>query len=110
MPLSPDDFAQLQEMQTLCTALEDDLRQLRKFGKFLSSVDERYRKLGALYQAHWMELSESADLDDNQRQQIQAMVAKGSYSVLDQDTIWNALSDTNQEYLRLLKSLAQKIQ
>ena len=97
-------------MQTLCTALEDDLRQLRKFGKFLSSVDERYRKLGALYQAHWMELSESADLNDNQRQQIQAMVAEGSFSVLDQDTIWNALSDTNQEYLRLLKSLAQKIQ
>ena len=109
MPLPPDDFARLQEMQTLCTALEDDLRQLRKLGKFLSNVDSRYRKLGALYQAHWVELSESEDLDDNQRQQIQAMVAKGSYSVLDKDTIWNALTDTNQEYLRLLKSLAQKI-
>ena len=109
MPLSPEDFALLQQMQTLCTELEADVKQLRQLGKLLNRMDERYKQLPAIYQAHWMALTESEDLDDSQRQQIKAMVAKGSYSILGEDTIWNVLGDTNQEYVRLLKALARKI-
>lgn len=110
MPLNHQDFVRLREMQTLCTQLEADVQQLAAFGKSLAAIDQRYKALATLYQAHWLRLSESKALSKAQCQQIEDMVAKGSYSVLGQDTIWNALSDTRAEYLRLLKSLAEKIE
>ena len=46
MPLSPEDFALLQQMQTLCTELEADVKQLRQLGKVCKTQLLRARSGG----------------------------------------------------------------
>ncbi len=109
MPLDAQDLEILKNMQRLCTDLENDVRNLSAFNEYLQSVNERYETLGSLYESDWLRLSESEKLDAAQIRQVEAMVAEGGFSVLGQDTIWNALSDTRIEYVQLLKALAKMI-
>lgn len=107
--MKPQDFAMLQEMQQLCTEVEQDVEKIAAFTQHLEAAHRRYQALSALYHNHWQRLTETEAISDTQKQQIESMVAAGSYSVFGQDTVWNALSDLHLEYIKLLKTLAQKI-
>lgn len=109
MTMSPKDFSMLQSMQQLCTKLEQDIEQIAKFNGDLQATHHRYEELSALYHTHWQRLAESKTIDEVQKQQIEAMVADGSYSVFGQDTVWNALTELHTQYVELLKTLVQKI-
>ena len=106
MALSNDDLAKLQEMQTLTTQIEADIKSLGEFKKSLNEIIDRRDQLINLYESDWMELVDSDDLDDAQVQTIEKMVPEGSYSILNQDTIWDALNDLRTEYIDILKQLA----
>ena len=106
MALSNDDLAKLQEMQTLTTQIEADIKSLGEFKKSLNEIIDRRDQLINLYESDWMELVDSDDLEDSQVQTIEKMVPEGSYSILNQDTIWDALNDLRTEYIDILKQLA----
>lgn len=109
MPLSQKDLSTLQEMQTLCSELEADLTQMVAFKRYLGEVEVRHQKLSTLYESQWQRLTESEQLSAEEQAVIESMVREGHYSILGQDTIWNALYDTKAQYVELLKALAEKL-
>ena len=109
MPLNEQDFSKLKEMQQLLYQVECDLRKLTKFRNSLASSRIRYSKLQELYHNDWLRLTESEELDKQQREEIERLVHKGHYSIFWQDTIWNALNDTYTEKLELIEILKQHL-
>lgn len=107
--MNDHDFATLLDMQQLCTALEEDARQINAFADVLSAIEQRQQRLSALYQADWLRLVEETSLTDAQQKRLDDALSQDSYSILGQDTIWNALSDIREGYILLLKSLAEKL-
>ena len=108
MALPENDFTQLKDMQVACTQVEADARTLRDMVAAVESIRARYQSLSESYQADWQRLADDEKLSPSQRQQeeLDSMVAEGGYSVLGQDTIWNALEDVRSEIGALQKALA----
>ncbi|UJF24367.1 DUF4298 domain-containing protein [Suttonella sp. R2A3] len=102
-------FNTLLEMQRLYTELTQDAVELRAFVETLERIDQRYQALSTFYQDHWLALVESDCLSEAQQHALDEAVAPNTYSILGEDTIWNTISEIHQNYLTLLKSLAQKI-
>lgn len=109
MPLTDKDFAKLARMQTLCTQLEADAGTLKAFINKLKNIEATRSELTQAYQEDWLTLTESGELSDTQYQQLNNMVANGGYSILAQDTIWDALSDVHAYYHKLLGMLANSL-
>lgn len=107
MPLKKSDYRKLQEMQDLCTQVEVDNAKLQEIERFLKASEQRKGRLAALYQSDWRRLVESPRLSDGERREIEGRVAPGHYSIFWQDTIWNALSDSDVERTTILKTLAR---
>ena len=107
MALSDKDFKKLQDMQALTAELEADIKTLASFKKYLNATAKRQEQLGQFYQEEWMELVDSEDFDEEQEAALKKMVKKGHYSILDQDTIWDALNGIQDQYSSLLKALVK---
>lgn len=106
MPISQNDYDKLARMQVLAETATEDKRKIDEFIQFLEEVSQRQDELMDLYQEDWMRLVEDENLDEAQEEALQALVSEGQYSVLDQDTIWNALEELSDAQVNLLKYLA----
>ncbi|MDO5626344.1 MAG: DUF4298 domain-containing protein [Pseudomonadota bacterium] len=109
MTLSKKDIAKLTRMNDLCEQVEADNQAIAQLCKRLKKSDKTSRELLDLYEKHWLELAEPGKLSDEQRREIDALAKKGRYSVLAQDTVWNALSDQHALRIKLLKALVKEI-
>ena len=107
MALKKSDYLKLQEMQDLCTQVEVDNVKLQEIETFLKASEKRRARLASLYQSDWGRLAESPRLSAVERRKIEDRVPQGHYSIFWQDTIWNALSDSDAERTRVLKTLAR---
>ncbi|NLW71771.1 MAG: DUF4298 domain-containing protein [Chloroflexi bacterium] len=106
MALSKKDQAKLEEMQRLCTAVEQDIIEIENFRQYFVQASQRLEKLARLYDQDWLRIIESEKLDEADSQAIEKLIKEGHYSILDQDTIWNVLADSHALYITLLKDLA----
>ena len=109
MAMGKKGYAKLQKMQALCADVEADNRRLEHCLRSLKAAEKRRVALQDFYERDWLRLAESPDLSAAQAAGLQALVAEGGYSVLGQDTIWNALSDQHALRLKLLKHLAKHL-
>ena len=106
MPLAQEDYEKLSKMQELTNLAIQDTRKIDEIIQYLEQVSQRQDELMDLYQEDWMRLVEDENLDEAQEEALQALVSDGQYSVLDQDTIWNALEELSDAQVNLLKYLA----
>ena len=109
MALGKTDLDTLAKMQALCTQVEADNAQIKPFIRALAAADKRRIELQALYEQDWLRLSQPGRLSPSQRAALDALPDRGRYSILDQDTLWNTLSDQHALRLRLLKALVKSL-
>lgn len=106
MALSKKDQAKLEEMQRLCTAVEQDIIEIENFRQFFTQAFQRLIKLSEFYDKDWLRIVDSGKLDEAGVQAVEKLTKEGQYSILDEDTIWDALTDSRAVYIALLKDLA----
>lgn len=99
MSMSKRDFEKLQRMQELCTALEDDILNAKKFAKQLKAMEKRRSELESLYHKHWQRLAEPRNLTAAQKETLDGMLPNGRYSILGEDTIWDTLAGVRFTYI-----------
>lgn len=109
MPMKQADLDLLVEMQQLCSATENDLVELERIHQFLEERGARWKRLGELYQEEWPRLVDSEELDAEQTGLLAGMVPEGRYSILDQDTIWDATSELHGKLVAIMKLLVAQL-
>lgn len=75
---------------------EQDLHTLRELHKTLERIEANRSKLDAYYRNQYREDYDNASPDKH-------------YRVLDQDSIWNVLTDQYNEKIKILKSIINSI-
>lgn len=107
---SPGDLEHLFiDMQRLCEAVEADNTQLEALLSQLELMQQRSAQLDEFYQQRWLHGSEQLARDTAAMQRLQDLPASGHYSILGQDTIWDALSERQELIKTLLKHLAKAL-
>ncbi|MDO5687380.1 MAG: DUF4298 domain-containing protein [Neisseria sp.] len=109
MAMTKKDFDKLKQMQSLCAEVESDNKQLKQLLRLFKTADKRRDELQTLYENDWLHLVESEELSKEQRRELESLQAKGKYSILDQDTIWNALSDQYDLRVQLIKAAVKTL-
>lgn len=104
----------INKMQDLCVQIEQDNQKIEDFKAFLMEARSRHDQLLGFYHAEWAELLYDENGDTRQRieeilKQHLQHIPEGHYSITDQDTIWDALSDHRYMLLDLLKTLTPMI-
>ena len=97
------------EMQTLCHQVEEDANKISEFITFIQEANKRRKMLADFYQNGWMFYFEDEENQDKWDKALEAHIVKGSYSILGEDTIWDALFDGRMEILELLKTIVPMI-
>lgn len=97
---------QLASLQMLCLQVEQDNAEIQAFLKQLKVAEKRRKQLTEAYHQDWQAL---AKLPQETLAQIQVEVPEGHYSVLAEDTIWDALETGRQARVALLKLLVKQI-
>jgi hypothetical protein len=87
----------LEEMEKLLTECEEDLKKLKAFSKEFKVIEKHRKELENYYKNQYME--------DYQKHSN----TKEKLRILDQDSIWNVLSDQYYEKIELLKSIIKTI-
>ena len=85
------------------TSLIKHIRILR------GSLNKDLRELESLYEKDWSSIASDKRIDEKDEQALAAAAKKGRYSVLGQDTIWNALQDAYQLQMALTKLLVKNL-
>ena len=98
------------EMQALCHQVEADANKISEFIIFLQEADERRKGLADFLQEDWMFYYEDEENKEAWDKELEKHVAEDSFSILDEDTIWDALMDERQETLELLKTIVPLIE
>ena len=106
MSLSKEDENKLVEMQQLCNQVEQDIVKINEFKDFLLEAGARFDALAEWYDEDWLRVIDSEEIDDEQTALVEGIVPEGHYSILNQDTIWDALTESRDAYVQLLKTLA----
>ena len=109
MPLPDTDLKKMLAMQDLCDRIIDQSKALASAQKVIRSLNKDLRQLEDLYEKDWLAISSDKRLDRNDEQALAAAAKKGRYSVLGQDTIWNALQDAYQLQMALTKLLVKNL-
>ncbi len=111
---SEDTLKTINKMQALCVQVELDNQKIEDFKAFLMTARSRHDQLLAFYHTEWAELlyDENGDtregMDEILKEHLKH-IPDGHYSITDQDTIWDALSDHRLSLLDLLKTLTPMI-
>lgn len=87
----------LKETEALLTQCEKDLKRLRKIQKEFKAIEVNRKQLDNYYQNHYM--ADYEKLADTH----------SGYRILNQDSIWNVLSEQYAEKIKLIKSIIQTI-
>jgi CMP-N-acetylneuraminic acid synthetase len=98
------------EMQALCHLVEEDANKIGDFIAFIQEAEARKQKLADFYQSEWMFYYEDEKNKEAWDKELEKHVAEDSFSILDEDTIWDALQDERLEIVELLKTIAGMIE
>lgn len=96
-------------MQELCDRITDQTRALAATQKAIRTLNKDLRELESLYEKDWLALVSDKRIDAQDEEALTASSKKGCYSVLGQDTIWNALQDAYQLQMALTKLLVRNL-
>ncbi len=105
---------QINAMQDLCIQVEQDNQKMDEIKSFLLEARERHEALFNFYHEAWQDLlydengDTKAGLDEILKEHLKH-IPEGHYSITNQDTLWDALSDHRLSLLELLKTLAPMI-
>lgn len=97
------------EMQALCHQVEADADKISEFIVFIEEAQARKEKLAEFYQSEWMFYYEDEKNKEAWNKELEKHVAEDSFSILDEDTIWDALMDERLETIELLKTIVSTI-
>lgn len=97
------------EMQKLCHQVEADANKISDFIVFLQEAYERRNVLGEFLQSEWMFYHEDDKNIEAWSKELEKHIAEDSFSILDEDTIWDALMDERLETIELLKTIVSTI-
>ena len=107
MALLPEQLQRLLAMQTLCERVEGTAQELEAAVQKIAVLQQEADTLQDFYQHEWLELISDERLSDADRQAVQS--AATGYSVLGQDTSWDALEQVRAVQVRLIKQLVQSL-
>jgi hypothetical protein len=107
MALLPEQLQRLLAMQTLCERVEGTAQELEAAVQKIAVLQQEAQALQDFYQHEWLELISDERLSEADRQAVQS--AATGYSVLGQDTIWDALEQVRAVQVRLIKQLVQSL-
>lgn len=87
----------INKMEELLIQCEDDFKQLKKIHKKIKKIEKNRKELNAYYRNEYIkDYEEFAN-------------AKSNYKVLNQDSVWNVLSDQYNEKIKILKTIINSI-
>ena len=87
----------IKEMEALLVQCEKDLKKLRTIQKEIKTMETNRAKLDKYYRDQYIkDYDKHANSNEN-------------YRVLNQDSIWNVLSDQYNEKIKLLKAITKSI-
>lgn len=87
---------ELKEMNALMKKLEQEVSAMQDFNLILKEIAVLNEKLSVFYEEKWMNYYDEAEKYDD-----------GNLEILNQDSLWNALSDSDFEARELIKNAAQ---
>ncbi len=89
---------ELVQMQEMLTELEENIESVREFSTQLTDMIKRKETLQKFYGKKWMKYYEKYEDDTNEFSHL-----------LNQDSLWNALSDMDIEIRRLIQITAKAL-
>lgn len=105
----------LRAMQTLYARIDQDNKAIEAFTQFLIESKQRCDALSEFYENEWLDVVG----EDERRvekglpslgiEAYESSAPNGKYSILGEDTIWNALVDHRESLLKLLKTIVPMI-
>ena len=99
------DIEQLVQMQQLCDRVIEQTEALEPMVEAVANLNRDIRQLEAVYGQDWLRLQDALPASEDDPAALIASIAPGRYSILSQDTIWDALYAARQVQLALVKRL-----
>lgn len=96
-------------MQSLCVQVEADHAALQRVLKALPAMQRRAQALSAYLHGPWLADVDAIAQVPKAEQRVHDAAPAGHYSVLAQDTIWDALTDADADVRALTKALARRL-
>ncbi len=87
----------LEEIESLLFKCEKDVKRLNKIKKELKKIEQNRKKLAFYYDKEYMKDFDNAKNFDR------------DYAMLDEDSIWNVLTDEYQRKVEIVKFLVKSI-
>ena len=109
MAISSEQRDKLLQMQVLCDRVIDRTAALAATGSAIRALNKDLDALARLYQDDWLSICTSGKLSRRDERSLEEAAANGRYSILAQDTIWNALQDARELQLSLAKLLVKSL-
>lgn len=109
MSFPANQLQHLHDMQALCDEIIDQTKALDATRKLIRALNRNLRNLQDFYEQHWLALAQDKRLSESDVRALESAIAKGRYSILDQDTIWNALQDAHHTQMAVLKVLVKDL-
>lgn len=91
-------ITELVEMNSLMKELEKDIQEMEKFNETLQNIAMKKQKLEQFYEEKWMDYYNEAEQYNSENLEI-----------LNQDSLWNAIADSDFEARQLVKNAANLI-
>ncbi|MDO5615503.1 MAG: DUF4298 domain-containing protein [Cruoricaptor ignavus] len=85
---------ELKEMNELMKSLEQDILEMQQWNEKLKIIAQKKEQLDRFYEEKWMNYYDEAEQYNDENLEI-----------LNQDSLWNALSDTDIEARDLVKNV-----
>ena len=89
---------ELREMNILMKSLEQDIMEVEKFNEKLKEIAQKKEKLEQFYEDQWMDYYDEAEKYNDENLEI-----------LNQDSLWNAIADSDFEARELVRNAARLI-
>ncbi len=109
MALQTMDFQQLVEMQVLCDKVLDQTEALALALETAQALHQGLKQLEDFYDRDWLRIYSDERLTDADHAALRPHIQDGRYSILSQDTIWDALQAARQAQLSLAKLLVKQL-
>lgn len=109
MAIRKIDLQKLVEMQALCDKIIDQTEALAPTLKTVRSLNKDLRQLEVFYDKDWLQIYSDKRLTDSDHETLLSYVKDGRYSILGEDTIWNAFCAAREIQLSLAKLLVKHL-
>lgn len=87
----------LEKTDELLNQCEKDLKELKKIHKKLRKIENNRKELNKYYNNQYIK-----DYDEHAK-------SSNNFRILDQDSIWNVLTDQYNEKIKILKSITKNL-